>query len=43
MGIATVKNFTKFLVAKDGEIVNRFEPKVKPEEIAPAIEEELKK
>jgi glutathione peroxidase-family protein len=27
----------------NGELVNRFEPKVKPDEIAPAIEEELKK
>jgi glutathione peroxidase len=36
-------NFTKFLVSRDGEIVNRFEPRVKPEEIAPAVEAELKK
>ena len=36
-------NFTKFLVARNGEIVGRFEPKVKPEEIAPAIVTELKK
>jgi glutathione peroxidase len=36
-------NFTKFLVDKSGKIVNRFEPKVKPEEISPAIEEALKK
>ncbi len=36
-------NFTKFLIGRNGEIVGRFEPKVKPEEIAPAIEAELKK
>jgi glutathione peroxidase len=38
-------NFTKFLISKDGEIVNRFEPKVKPEseEMTKAIEAELKK
>jgi glutathione peroxidase len=36
-------NFTKFLIGKSGEIVNRFEPKVKPEEIAPSLEPELKK
>ena len=36
-------NFTKFLVDRGGNIVGRFEPKVKPEEIAPAIEAELKK
>jgi glutathione peroxidase len=36
-------NFTKFLIAKDGTIANRFEPGVKPEQIAPAIEEEMKK
>jgi glutathione peroxidase len=36
-------NFTKFLVGRNGEIVGRFEPKVKPKEIAPVIEAELKK
>ncbi len=36
-------NFTKFLVGRNGEIVGRFEPKVKPEDIAPAVEAELKK
>jgi glutathione peroxidase-family protein len=34
---------TKFLIGKSGEIVSRYEPKVKPAEIAPAIEDELKK
>jgi glutathione peroxidase-family protein len=39
------KNFTKFLIFKDGEIVSRFEPKVKPEskEMVEAVEAELKK
>jgi glutathione peroxidase len=36
-------NFTKFLVNRDGHIVNRFEPKVKPAEMSDAIEAELKK
>ena len=36
-------NFTKFLVGKNGEIVQRFEPGVTPEKIAPVIEAELKK
>lgn len=38
-------NFTKFLIGKNGEIVARFEPKVKPEskEVTEAIEAELKK
>ncbi len=38
-------NFTKFLVARDGTVVNRFEPAVKPEspEMIKAIEAELKK
>jgi glutathione peroxidase len=31
-------NFTKFLVDADGNVVERFEPVVKPEEIVPAIE-----
>ncbi len=35
-------NFTKFLVDAEGNIVSRFEPTVKPEEIAPAIEKLLK-
>ncbi len=36
-------NFTKFLIGRNGEIVGRFEPKVKPEEMTEAIESELKK
>ena len=38
-------NFTKFLISRDGEIVNRFEPAVTPDsvEVTKAIEAELKK
>jgi glutathione peroxidase len=36
-------NFTKFLVARDGLVVGRYEPKVEPEAIARDIEAELKK
>ena len=34
-------NFTKFLVNGAGEVVERFEPKVTPEEIEPRIRELL--
>jgi glutathione peroxidase len=34
-------NFTKFLVAKDGQSVRRFAPKTAPEELSPQIETEL--
>jgi len=34
-------NFTKFLVDGDGNVVERFEPKVTPEEIEPKIRELL--
>jgi glutathione peroxidase len=30
-------NFTKFLVARDGTVVTRYEPMVTPEEIAPDL------
>lgn len=38
-------NFTKFLISRKGEVVNRFEPRVKPDsrEVVEAIEAELKK
>jgi glutathione peroxidase len=36
-------NFTKFLVGRNGEIVARFEPAVKPEGMVKAIEAELEK
>ena len=38
-------NFTKFLISRDGQIVNRFEPAVKPDDAAlvAAVEAELAK
>ncbi|MGM8366192.1 glutathione peroxidase [Virgibacillus sp. W0181] len=36
-------NFTKFLVDKNGEVVDRFAPQTKPESIRPKIESELNK
>jgi glutathione peroxidase len=38
-------NFTKFVISRKGEIVNRFEPRVKPDDkdVISAIEAELKK
>ncbi len=36
-------NFTKFLVGKNGEVVERFEPRTPPEQLTEKIEEELKK
>jgi glutathione peroxidase len=38
-------NFTKFLISRDGTIVNRFEPDVEPEskEMIRAVEAQLKK
>jgi glutathione peroxidase len=38
-------NFTKFLIARDGAIVNRFEPRIEPESkaVVAAIETELNK
>ena len=36
-------NFTKFLVNKDGEVIGRFEPTTKPEEIEQFIKEALAK
>lgn len=36
-------NFTKFLINREGEVVGRYEPPVKPEEIAFDIETFLKK
>jgi glutathione peroxidase len=38
-------NFTKFLVGRNGEVVNRFEPQIAPESqpVVSAIESELKK
>jgi glutathione peroxidase len=36
-------NFTKFLIARNGKIVKRFEPRVKPEAMVKDIEAELQK
>jgi glutathione peroxidase len=42
LGTEMIKwNFTKFLVDKNGHVVERFAPKVEPEEIAPTIEKLL--
>ena len=39
LGMKAIKwNFTKFLVDAQGDVVKRFEPNVKPEDIAPDIE-----
>ena len=35
-------NFTKFLVGKDGKVINRYAPQTKPEDIAGDIEKALK-
>jgi glutathione peroxidase-family protein len=34
-------NFTKFLVGRDGEVLERFEPQVSPEEIGEKLAEHL--
>ncbi len=42
MGSQKIKwNFTKFLVGKDGEVLERFAPATKPEKLAKAIEKAL--
>ena len=42
MGTRSVKwNFTKFLVGRDGEVIERFSPKDEPEAMIPAIEKAL--
>ncbi len=42
MGSKRIKwNFTKFLVGRDGEVLERFSPKVEPAELAPAIKRAL--
>lgn len=44
LGTRAIKwNFTKFLVNKNGEVVERFEPRTAPEKMVEAIEAELKK
>ena len=41
LGSAIKWNFTKFLLDRDGEVVDRFAPTTEPAEIAPAIEKLL--
>jgi glutathione peroxidase len=44
LGIEAIKwNFTKFLIGKDGQVIQRYAPQTKPEEIASDIEAALKK
>ena len=43
LGDAIKWNFTKFLVNKQGTVINRFAPNTKPEKIAADIERELAK
>jgi glutathione peroxidase len=39
LGTEAIKwNFTKFLIGKDGEVVERFAPTVKPEDLTVAVE-----
>lgn len=39
LGTEAIKwNFTKFLIGKDGEVVERFAPTVKPEDLRAAVE-----
>jgi glutathione peroxidase len=41
LGSAIKWNFTKFLIGRDGEVLDRFAPQTTPEAIAPAIEKAL--
>ncbi len=42
LGTESIKwNFTKFLIGRDGEVVDRFAPTVKPQDMASAIEKLL--
>ena len=42
LGTELIKwNFTKFLVDRNGKVVKRFAPNVKPEDLAPDIEKQL--
>ena len=44
LGTEAIKwNFTKFLVAKDGEVVGRYSPRTTPEELSGDIEREIRK
>ena len=42
LGGAIKWNFTKFLIGRDGAVIDRFAPTTKPEAIAPKIEAALK-
>jgi glutathione peroxidase len=42
LGSQAIKwNFTKFLIGRDGTVIDRYAPTTKPEELAPAIEKAL--
>lgn len=42
LGIEAIKwNFTKFLISRSGEVIDRFAPQTGPESIEPAIEKAL--
>jgi glutathione peroxidase len=41
LGGAIKWNFTKFLIARDGSVVDRYAPQTEPEELAKDIEEQL--
>jgi glutathione peroxidase len=42
LGTEAIKwNFTKFLVGRDGEVIERFAPTTEPKDIAKAIEKAL--
>lgn len=42
LGTEMIKwNFTKFLIGKDGKVIERFAPQTKPEELVSAIEKAL--
>ncbi len=44
LGIEAIKwNFTKFLVGKDGKVIQRYAPQAKPEDLAGDVEAALKK
>jgi glutathione peroxidase len=43
LGTEAIKwNFTKFLVGKDGQVIDRFAPQTKPEDLSKDIEKALK-
>ena len=42
LGTQAIKwNFTKFLVGRDGQVIDRFAPSARPEDLRPAIEKAL--